>query len=539
MFDTWSAVSARRGVPGPGIGLAPGVWAVDPPSTRPEPDARPAGAGFAPSGWAALELELGTADPAALDDTALVEAVAGFHRLMSWAGARQARLLAEFARRRPADPADMLRANEPSVGSPFAPDEIGCALAVSRGWATVLLAQATALAGPLHAVRDAYERGELDATKVRALYEATLYLEPDRATAVAARVLPKAGGQSLAQLRAALRRAIIAVDPDGATRRHRRARRDRRVTVQAREDGMASLWALLSAPDAYSAYEWLTRLARGLGSGDSRGMDARRADLLRDLLTGRLTAAPDPADVDLLAPENGDAQRTTGDPDRPSTDPEADATATPESAPGAAATGSGRMYLRPVSPGKPLIQVVVPYPTLTGQSDEPCELRGYGAIPADMARELAADAVWHRLLTDPASGALLDYGRTTYHPPAALADHVRARDGYCREPMCMRPAAGCELDHVIRFPDGPTAAANIDSKCQHGHKLKHHAGWQTTLHPDGRVTWTTPTGHVYTSEPYDYRTDTELAALRAECIAAVAAKPEPEPPPAPDDPPPF
>ncbi len=502
-----------------------------------------------PSGWAALELELGTADPASMDDAALVETIAGFHRLMSWAGARQARLLAEFAGRRPADPSDMLRANEPSVGSRFAPDEIGCALAVSRGWATFLLAQATALAGPLHAVRDAYERGELDAAKVRALYETTLYLDPAQATAVAARVLPKAGGQSLAQLRAALRRAVIAVDPDGAANRHRRARHDRRVTVQAREDGMASLWALLSAPDAYSAYEWLTRLARGLGAADSRGMDARRADLLRDLLTGRLTVAPDTdsTDVDLLAPENGDAEQTTGetnsDPDQQFTDPEGDATATPESppGPGASEAGSGRMYLRPVTPGKPLIQVVVPYPTLTGQTDEPCELVGYGTLPAELARELAADAVWHRLLTDPASGALLDYGRTTYHPPVALADHIRARDGYCREPMCMRPAAGCELDHIIRFPDGPTAESNVDSKCQHGHKLKHHAGWQTTLHPDGRVTWTTPTGHVYTTEPYDYRTDTELAALRAEfTAAAVAAKPEPEPPPTPDDdPPPF
>ncbi len=56
------------------------------------------------------------------------------------------------------------------------------------------------------------------------------------------------------------------------------------------------MWALLAAPDATSAYQWLTRLARGLGAEDPRGMDARRADLLVALLTGHLTITPtDPA----------------------------------------------------------------------------------------------------------------------------------------------------------------------------------------------------------------------------------------------------
>ncbi|HEY3259488.1 MAG TPA: DUF222 domain-containing protein, partial [Pseudonocardiaceae bacterium] len=59
---------------------------------------------------------------------------------------------------------------------------------------------------------------------------------------------------------------------------------------------------------------------------------------------------------------------------------------------------------------------------------------GYGPIPADMTRELAADATWRRLLTDPTSGTLLDVGRTTYKPPTALADFVRARDVTCRFP---------------------------------------------------------------------------------------------------------
>src|SRR6185312_8408263 len=83
------------------------------------------------------------------------------------------------------------------------------------------------------------------------------------------------------------------VDPDGAADRHREARTDRRVHVQPEPDGMASLWALLTASDAAGAYAWLTRLARGLGKDDPRTMDARRADLLAALLNGRLVTDTD------------------------------------------------------------------------------------------------------------------------------------------------------------------------------------------------------------------------------------------------------
>ena len=58
-----------------------------------------------PSGWLALDLDSATADPARLPDDTLIEAMVGFDRLGSWAAARQARLLAELARRRPSDKA--------------------------------------------------------------------------------------------------------------------------------------------------------------------------------------------------------------------------------------------------------------------------------------------------------------------------------------------------------------------------------------------------------------------------------------------------
>jgi Domain of unknown function (DUF222) len=87
-------------------------------------------------------------------------------------------------------------------------------------------------------------------------------------------VLPRAGEQTVARLRARLARAVLVLDPQGARARHGARRKDRRVVVSPDGEGMSSLWALLSAPDATAAYQRLCQLARGLGSEDPRGMDA-------------------------------------------------------------------------------------------------------------------------------------------------------------------------------------------------------------------------------------------------------------------------
>jgi hypothetical protein len=146
---------------------------------------------------------------------------------------------------------------------------------------------------------------------------------------------------------------------------------------------------------------------------------------------------------------------------------------------------------------------------LMGLDEQPGELAGYGPIPAALAREIAAGGTWRRLLTDPQSGVLLDYGRTTYTPPVGLADFVRARDVVCRFCTCGQPAARADLDHTIAFADGgPTSDRNLYAGCRHHHRGKTHApGWHVDQHDDGRITWTTPTGHSYTSHPHDYRPD--------------------------------
>jgi hypothetical protein len=403
----------------------------------------------------AVDLDLETSNPALLDDAQLVDAIAAFDRVVAWAGARQDRLLAEFARRRPGDHPEAAQMDTASVMSPYAPDEIGLALRLARGTAAARLHQAVRLTAVLPETVQAWQDGHLDLTKVRAILDATDHLDPVRVAAVQDRVLPRAGDQTAGQLRAALGRAVIAVDTAGAAERHKAARRERRVAVTPDRDGMASLWALLPAPDALSAYEWLTRLARGMGGHDSRGMDARRADLLTALLTGRLTVAAADATpgggLDTGGPDatsiNNPADDTADDPaddPAPSPGPDGGPASSPTGGPADAGAQPepGRVPMpQPVNPGKPLIQVIVPLTTLTGHTDHPGDLVGYGPIPADLAREIAADAVWKRLITDPTSGALLDHGRTTYRPPTALADYIRARDVTCRHPTCRRRAS--------------------------------------------------------------------------------------------------
>ena len=159
-----------------------------------------------------------------------------------------------------------------------------------------------------------------------------------------------------------------------------------------------------------------------------------------------------------------------------------------------------------MTPGKPLIQIVVPYSTLIGADDQPAEFVGHGPVPATLAREVAADGVWRRLVTDPLSGTLLDYGRTTYHPPAGLADHVRARDVYCRAPGCRRRAADAELDHVIAWSDGGTTCEKeLRGYCTHHHRLKPTRAGGSGPTPTAGLTWITPTGHQHTTAPHDYR----------------------------------
>jgi hypothetical protein len=416
-------------------------------------DGDPAWVGAVPG--PALAADLAGVDPAGLDDDGLVELIAGYDRLACWAQAAQARAIGVFAaRRRPVDVEDRGKAV-----SEYAADELSVALRLSRQAAGNRLHTAIDLTSRLPATWHAWSAGRIDAVKARSVVDATRALTDAQAAAVEQRVLARAADQTLGQLRAALARAVIAADPHGAHRRHEQAYPDRRVVLTPAGDGMAELWALLGAAEATALYRRLTTIARtsregadtaaGPGSGpaadtaDGRSTDARRADALTDLAHTTAPGTPAPA----------------------------------------------------------LVQITVAASTLLGMDDQPADLAGYGPITAPEARRIAADGRWRRLLTDPTTGALLDYGRRSYPPPAALAEHVRTRDLTCRFPTCRHPAHTADLDHTIPHPTGPTSESNLAVLCRHHHRLKHHTDWGLTQDNNAALTWTTPTGHQHVTRP--------------------------------------
>ncbi len=141
------------------------------------------------------------------------------------------------------------------------------------------------------------------------------------------------------------------------------------------------------------------------------------------------------------------------------------------------------------------INVTIPIDSLAGITDTPGTLSGFGVLPADLVRRLAAgDTRWRHILTDRATGAILDVGTWSYRPPTALDRHVRTRDVTCRFPGCTVPARECDLDHLIPFPQGPTSPDNLHSLCRRHHRLKHDDNWTVEPLPHSGLRWTSPLG---------------------------------------------
>jgi hypothetical protein len=332
---------------------------------------------------------------------------------------------------------------------------------------------------------DALGSGLVDQRRAGILVDAVEDLPDDVAHTITDHVLAHAEGRNPTQLRRLVRRAVLRHDPDGGVRRHKTAREKRCVEFHPRPDGMADLYAHLPAHEATVIYQRVDAFARHATSGDGRTLEQRRADAFVDVM---------------LNPALGSVGVT--------------------------------------------VNLTVPATTISGESDQPGELAGYGPIDAGQARELAgwgrnltndtrkiiADPAWKRMITDPVTGSLVDYDAKTYRPPAAIANLVRARDRYCVFPSCSVPSNSCDLDHRVPYPQGPTTADNLAPLCRGHHRLKHEGGW-TLLKNDRGYLWINPAGIEYTKQP-------EPIAEPEPTIKATRAT-KPKPVPTTDDPPPF
>jgi hypothetical protein len=150
----------------------------------------------------------------------------------------------------------------------------------------------------LPATGAALAEGRIDLGRARIIAEATNLLTSEHAAAVETRVLPHAAGQTTGQLRAAVRRAVLAIDPEGADQRRRDTERSAKVGLYPGEEGTATLTgSSLPGIQAAAAMARITAMARALKSaGANGGIDLLRANVFLGLLLGTLPLIPPPSD---------------------------------------------------------------------------------------------------------------------------------------------------------------------------------------------------------------------------------------------------
>ena len=142
-----------------------------------------------------------------------------------------------------------------------------------------------------------------------------------------------------------------------------------------------------------------------------------------------------------------------------------------------------------------VIHVLAEQGTVDGTSDNPGYLRGFGIMPAESVRRVAKSAKLKPIMVP--SGA--DPG---YRPSAACKEFVQWRDLTCRWPGCDKPALRSDIDHTVPWPAGSTHASNNKCYCRIHHLIKTFGCWSDQQMPDGTIILTSPTGHVYSTEPH-------------------------------------
>jgi hypothetical protein len=487
-------------------------------------------------------------------DDELTGIICALDRVEAAASALKHAAVAELIRRRPAPD------REPALAGPgnweeFTGSELAWALAETRWAADGILSLSETLHDKLPGTYALFRAGILREDKAAIIARAFAPLTPAEARDAEARILDAAGRQTPGALRAAVRRAVIAVAPKKAKKRRTDAEKNARVERWPEESGNAGLAGRELPPaDVLAADQRITWWAKQLKEAGLDGdMDQLRARAYLDILLNR--------------------DSRTSRPGQPA-DPAAASTAVPPTS-GVLPVGfAGHMNL------------TVPLSVL---ADRAGEIAGIGPIDPDLARDLASAAApsprttWCVTVTDdqghaighgcarpepkkrprttppatPSSGpdppggtpvprftftATSDPGppggygswrlgtgvpgrpgflitldpialdecdhrfRARGHNPGVKLRHLaRIRHATCTAPTCRRPSVQTDFEHSIPFENGgATCLCNVGPKCRHDHRLKQHPRWNAEQITPGTFRWTAPSGRQYTTEPTSY-----------------------------------
>jgi Domain of unknown function (DUF222) len=393
-----------------------------------------------------------------VDDAGVVEAItAAAHEQNAMCGRELAAIGELYARRAPENRVDRL--NWAIDGHENVVAEVAAALGLSRGRARGRLRYAIALRERLPRVAEVFARGLIDFRLVAAVVSRTELVEDPvliaKLDAAVARHAPKWMRLSEPKLIERIDLWVMRFDPAG-TRVPGQRSEDRYVEIEPTDSGLAGIWAQLHATDGAALDQKLDALAETVCQADPRTKKQRRADAL-----GALAAGLPAMRCQCGSPACSAAQR------RPATDV--------------------------------VVHVLAEQATISGDSEAPGYLPGFGPVPSITLRDMAATAKVKPLVkpsTNPEPG---------YRPSAALAEFVRLRDLTCRFPGCDEPAEVCDIDHTVPFPLGPTHPSNLKLLCRYHHLLKTFYtgfdGWADRQLPDGTVEWIAPSGHTYATTP--------------------------------------
>ena len=349
--------------------------------------------------------------------------------------------------------------------------EVGAAMNMAPMTASRLVSQAEALDSRLPKIAALLAGGGVDWRTTQLIITRTELVSDELIAQVDESLAERIDGWqcwSRRRVISAVDQLVRTVDPEAAKERRATAEGDRYISVDAQPDGTAQLRGRITATAAAAFDRRISQLAMSVCAKDSRTVDQRRADALTALTEGHgLTC--DCAQPDCPARKSDDSQ--------------------------------------PDSTVRTVINVIATEATVTGDSEQPGYLEGFGVIDADVVRELAESAAL-RLLEEPTVTAA---EALRHQPSAEAARWIRFRDLTCRFPGCDRKVAFCDIDHTTPFNHANPAAGGLTvpwglaDYCREHHRLKTFhggpGGWRDEQLPDGTIVWTSPTGRVYRTTP--------------------------------------
>ncbi|MEH3139194.1 MAG: DUF222 domain-containing protein [Mycobacterium kyogaense] len=402
--------------------------------------------------------------------------------------------------------------------------EIGAALSISSGRASVLMDLAVALRDRFPGLGALLADGRVSLDVVRTVVSRTaLVVDPATLARLDGHFVDAAtrwGVLSQKKLEAAIDVWIETYDPD-AVRRVRDRSRDRSFTIGDRHDtaGITTVYGQLAASDAALLATRLAMLIASVCEFDPRTLDQKRADSIGAMAAGAtaLSCRCGRPDCAAAAVDDGRASSITitviadqaaldaepdpqlhGEPPQPAYRPRAARNSAPPADAECVekATTAGQSDAADSAETTPPLEPT--RPAATGRRRAALIVGpGGGIVPTPLLAELIAHGATVRFVGD--TDCLATNG---YRPSAALDRFVRSRDLTCRFPGCDRPATHADIDHTVPYPIGATHPANTKCYCRQHHLLKTFwEGWVERQTPDGRLHLTSPTGHDYTTAP--------------------------------------